>query len=155
VVNLGYALNDDHEFGFNFIYNRNAERHRPADGRRAARESARSRRRPQRAALDGRDLQNFQMLGRHDFPDWLEMHADWLVSLAGTSQDEPDQRYFNYARDEDYTGNDINNNALPEPSVPTRNYRNLEESNLNARFDDSIKFRWLEDLETVFGVGTA
>jgi hypothetical protein len=122
VVALGYQLNDDHEFGFNFIYNRSGED--------IARRQVGSRpenlgdRVVDRSALHWteRDLRNFQMLGRHDFPDWLEMHVDWLVSLAGTSQDEPDQRFFNYAREPDFTGNEVNNNALPEPSVPTRNY---------------------------------
>ncbi len=155
VVALGYQLNEEHEFGFNFIYNRSGE----DIARRQMGE------RPEnlpgsvvdRSTLHWteRDLQNFQMLGRHDFPTWAEMHVDWLVSLAGTSQDEPDQRYFNYAREPDFTGNDINNNALPEPSVPTRNYRQLEESNLNARFDDTIRVRWLKGLETVLGVGTS
>jgi len=155
VVSLGYELNEDHEFGFNFIYNRNSE----DIARRQVGE------RPEnlpdrvvdRSALHWteRELQNFQMLGRHDFPDWSEMHVDWLVSISGTSQDEPDQRYFNYAREADFTGNEVNNNALPEPSVPTRNFRNLEESNLNARFDDTVKLRLLRGLETVLGVGTS
>lgn len=155
VVSLGYELSEDHEFGFNFIYNRNAEDiARRQVGERPENLPGRV---VDRSSLHWteRDLQNFQMLGRHDFPDWSEMHVDWLVSLSGTTQDEPDQRYFNYAREPDYTGNEINNNALPEPSVPTRNYRNLEESNLNARFDDTIKLRLLDGLETLLGVGTA
>ncbi|MCC7376577.1 MAG: TonB-dependent receptor [Verrucomicrobiales bacterium] len=155
VVNIGYQLSEEHEFGFNFIYNRNAEDiARRMIGQRPENLPGRV---VDRSALHWteRDLQNFQMLGRHDFPDWQEMHVDWLVSLAGTGQDEPDQRYFNYARESDFTGNDINNNALPEPSVPTRNYRTLEESNLNARFDDTLKLPLLDDLETVLGVGTA
>lgn len=68
------------------------------------------------------------------------MHADWLVFLAGTGQDKPDQRFFNYARDPDFTDNEVQNNSLPEPSVPSRNFRALEESNLTARFDDTIQF---------------
>lgn len=155
VVSLGYDLNQDHEFGFNFIYNRNAED--------LARRQVGSR--PEnlsgilvdRSALHWteRHLQNFQMLGRHRFEDWADMKAEWLVSIAGTAQDEPDQRYFNYGRNADFTGNVVNNNALPEPSVPTRNFRNLDESNLNARFDDSVRFRILGDRESVFGIGTA
>ncbi len=155
VVSIGYDLGEDHEFGFNFIYNRNAED--------LARRQIGSR--PEnlsgilvdRSSLHWteRHLQNFQMLGRHHFEDWADMKADWIVSLAGTAQDEPDQRYFNYGRNADFTGNIVNNNALPEPSVPTRNFRKLDESNLIARFDDSIRFRIFDDLETVFGLGTS
>ncbi|MCC6232265.1 MAG: TonB-dependent receptor [Verrucomicrobiales bacterium] len=155
VVNVGYQLNEDHEFGFNFIYNRNAEdMARRLTGTRPENIPGLV---VDRSSLHWteRYLQNFQMLGRHEFPDWLEMRADWLVSLAGTGQDEPDQRFFNYARNADFTGNVVNNNALPEPSVPTRNFRNLEESNLSARFDDTVKFRLIDDLETVFGLGTS
>ncbi|MGE3312240.1 MAG: TonB-dependent receptor [Limisphaerales bacterium] len=155
VVGLGYELSEDHEFGFNFIYNRAAEDiARRQVGERPENFTNRV---VDRSMLHWaeRDLQNFQMLGRHAFPDWLDMDVNWLVSLAGTSQDEPDLRFFNYARDADYTNNEINNNSLPEPSVPTRTWRRLDESNLNARFDDTIKFQWLPELETVFGVGTS
>lgn len=156
VVAIGYQLNDDHEFGFNFIYNR--------AGEDLVRRMIGTR--PENFGLDRivdrgtlqwteRDLQNFQMLGRHDFEQWSEMHADWLVSLAGTGQDEPDQRFFNYARDPDFTDNEVQNNSLPEPSVPARNFRALEESNLTARFDDTIQFRILDGLESLFGVGIA
>ncbi len=155
VVGLGYELNEDHEFGFNFIYNRAAEDiARRQVGERPENFTDRV---VDRSMLHWaeRDLRNFQMLGRHGVPDWLDMNVDWLVSLAGTSQDEPDLRFFNYAREPDFTDNEINNNSLPEPSVPTRTWRLLEESNLNARFDDTIRFQWLPDLDTVFGVGTA
>ncbi len=154
VVALGYQLNEEHEFGFNFIYNRNGEDiARRQIGERPENLPGRV---VDRSTLHWteRDLRNFQMLGRHDFPEWSEMHLDWLVSLASTMQDEPDQRYFNYARDVDFTGNDVNNNALPEPSVPSRNFRNLQEQNLNARFDDTVKVRALDGLETTLGVGT-
>jgi len=155
VVSLGYELNEEHEFGFNFIYNRSGEDiARRQVGERPENLPGRV---VDRSTLQWteRDLQNFQMLGRHQFPQWAEMEAGWLISMAGTSQDEPDQRFFNYAREVDFTGNEVNNNALPEPSVPSRNYRTLEESNLNARFDDTIKIRLIGELETLFGVGTA
>ena len=155
VVSLGYELNEEHEFGFNFIYNRSGEDiARRQIGERPENLPGRV---VDRSTLQWteRDLQNFQMLGRHQFPQWSEMDASWLISMAGTSQDEPDQRFFNYAREVDFTGNEVNNNALPEPSVPSRNYRTLEESNLNARFDDTIKIRLIGDLETLFGIGTA
>ncbi len=155
VVNLGYRLSEDHEFGFNFIYNRAAEDiARRQVGERPENFTERT---VDRSMLHWteRDLRNFQMLGRHRVPDWLDMDASWLVSVAGTRQDEPDLRFFNYAHAGDSTQNEINNNSLPEPSVPTRTWRLLEEANLNARFDDSIRFQWLPDLDTVFGVGTA
>lgn len=155
VVSLGYKLSEDHEFGFNFIYNRNAED--------LARRQTGSR--PEnlpgvvvdRSTLywTERHLQNIQLLGRHDFPDWAEMHVDWIVSIAGTGQDEPDQRYFNYGRNANFTGNFVNNNALPEPSVPTRNFRTLDESNLSARFDDTLKLRIFANRETELGMGTS
>jgi TonB-dependent receptor len=155
VIAIGYQLSEDHEFGFNFIYNRAGEDlARRQTGIRPENLPGRV---IDRSTLQWteRDLLNFQMLGRHDFEEWSEMHVDWLVSLAGTTQDEPDQRFFNYARELDFTGNEVNNNALPEPSVPARNYRALDESNLQARFDDTIKLRILDGLETVLGAGTS
>lgn len=156
VVAIGYQLTENHEFGFNFIYNRAGEDLvRRMVGTRP--ENFGYDRVVDRSTLQWteRDLRNFQMLGRHDFPDWAEMHAEWLVSLAGTGQDEPDQRFFNYAREADFTGNEVQNNSLPEPSVPARSFRLLEESSLVARFDDSITVRWLHGLETVLGAGVS
>jgi hypothetical protein len=103
-----------------------------------------------------RDLQELPDAGTARVPG-LARDENRLAGVAG--RDEPGRTrpaFFNYAREPDFTGNEINNNALPEPSVPTRNYRLLEESNLNARFDDTIKIAagWT-DLDTVFGVGTA
>ncbi|MCC6271623.1 MAG: outer membrane beta-barrel protein, partial [Microbacteriaceae bacterium] len=154
VVALGYELNEDHEFGFNFIYNRAGEDLvRRMVGARP--ENLGFDRVVDRATLQWteRDLRNFQMLGRHDFESWSDMHVDWLVSVAGTRQDEPDQRFFNFARNADGTGNEVQNNALPEPSVPARNFRLLEESSLTARFDDTLKLRLIDGLETVLGAG--
>lgn len=153
VINLAYRIHEDHELGFNFIYNQSAED--------VARRQVGAR--PEnlfdlvvdRSVLQWieRHLENYQMRGDHGFPDAADMHFKWLVSVARTTQDEPDQRLFNYARDEDFTGNIINNNALPEPSVPTRNYRDIEERNLNVRADHSIPFSPWNDLTGEFKVG--
>lgn len=154
VINLAYELNEEHEFGFNFIYNRSAED--IARRQVGARPENLSGAIVDRSTLQWieRDLMNFQMRGSHGFPKALDMRVDWLISIAGTSQDEPDQRYFNYGRNEDFTGNFIDNNSLPEPSVPTRNYRNLEENNLSARFDDTVPFSPWDGLQASLKFGT-
>jgi TonB-dependent receptor len=154
VINLGFEFTEDHEVGFNFIYNRAAED--MARRQVGLRPENLSDTLVDRSTLHWteRDLINYQIRGDHQLPEAAEMEISWLLSLASTTQSEPDQRYFNYGRAPDGSGNTINNNALPEPSVPTRNYRDLEEDNVTFRFDDRVPVRWWGDSEGAIKVGT-
>jgi len=144
VVNNTIEWAPGHEAGFNFIYNQNAED-------RAIRLRGKSRNlghydgQPGEVGLNflqyiERNLQNYQFRGRDDFPDLAFLHMDWLVSLANTSQDEPDFRLYPMQITPDASspsglGITSKNGELPNTSTPTHFYRNLTENNANYKVD--------------------
>lgn len=146
VVNLAYELApEDHELAFTFFWNQSGEdivRQRVGSVENI----------DPAFVVDLNQLQwierqihTFQLKGDHAFPDLLDMKLDWLVSLADTSQDEPDLRYFHYYHLPDGVGNFIGNNSLPEPIQPTRFYRRIDDGNLTVRLDDRIEFPLVRD----------
>lgn len=89
-----------------------------------------------------RNLTAHQFRGTHIFPALKEFQTDWLLSLANTTQDEPDLRYFNFISypnpsnpSDARRGVDLISNNTPSPSKPTRYFRHLEDDNQNAKVD--------------------
>ncbi|MEW6749439.1 MAG: TonB-dependent receptor [Candidatus Latescibacterota bacterium] len=120
-----------------------------------------------------RQLRSAQLTGRHQFAPLHDARLEWSGSLATTTQDEPDLRYFtdNYvttfqpARDEN--GNhlrDENGQPLRRPvtrysirpdiyPVPTRYFRSLEETNREAKVDLALPLRTRSGRTATFQVG--
>lgn len=136
VVNLAQKLTETDEISFNFFYNQNSEDiARQLVGTRENLDSLVDR---NILHFIERHLANYQVKGRHEFPLLAGLQADWLVSIADTGQDEPDVRYFNFARDPETGRSEVGNNSLPEPLRPTRIFRAIGEGNFNQRVD----FEW-------------
>ncbi|MBN8245995.1 MAG: TonB-dependent receptor [Verrucomicrobia bacterium] len=92
-----------------------------------------------------RQIHAFQIQGTDRFEHLHDMETDWLISMANTSQDEPDVRMFNYAHQPDGTGA-IFSNSLPEPIFPTRFYRDILEDSIWASLNNKVPFRnWTEN----------
>jgi TonB-dependent receptor len=143
MVTLAYELHEDHQLGFNFLYVQTAE-----DEARRLRGRDSSLTRPDqeqdRSFVDQsilhwteRNLTYYQLQGKHEFKDVLGLRMDWVGSLASTSQDEPDNRVFQFFADYE---NDPENPAFypdgpSNPAKPTRIFRTLEEQNKNFRMD--------------------
>ncbi|MCL4176904.1 MAG: TonB-dependent receptor [Verrucomicrobia bacterium] len=141
VVNLAWQVSPDHELGFNFLYNQNSE------------DTALRRYGPDlRPGEQGhnfdlntlhfieRNLQSYQLRGRHDFPEARGIRLDWLGSMARTTQDEPDLRYFNFLVETNGGAYALGANNIPQPSNPTRYFRELEEQNWNFKTDVTVPF---------------
>lgn len=143
MVTLAYELHEDHQLGFNFLYVQTAE----DEARRLrGRDSSLTRpdQEPDRAYVDQsilhwteRNLTYYQLQGKHEFKGLLDLRMDWVGSMASTSQDEPDQRVFQFYAD--YESDPDNPFFLPDgpstPAKPTRIFRSLEEENVNYRMD--------------------
>lgn len=85
-----------------------------------------------------RNIQSYQLSGEHSFASISNAIVDWNLSTANTLQNEPDLRFFTYELD-NVTGSDttwrIDENHY---DLPTRYYRDLEESSNNAKLDIEI-----------------
>ena len=151
MVNLAYDLFPNQELGFTFFYNQNGTDESGIQDQGYENYSEGNFRKF-RLYWTERNLNTFQIKGKHSFPEAGDIRFDWLVALTETTQDEPDARFFN---DFDqgggpYTGG----NTVPTPSDPTRYFRNLEENDHNVKLDWTVPFRtWsVEDGKFKFGL---
>jgi hypothetical protein len=141
-VNLGYDLSPYAQFGFNFMLAHSIDdeaRHGSFpffEGREEALETW-------QLHFTEREIQNYQLSGHHALPALANSKFDWVVSLANTTQEEPDHRFMNYFVDP--TGRpSFGIDALPTPQFPARYFRKIEEQSLNSRVDWSLPLSFLE-----------
>lgn len=144
LANLSYRLGDQHEVGFNFMYNRAAENTArylagtfPRDLTGNAVYETRN------LHYIERELQTYQLRGKHNFSELAGFKVEWNASMASNTQDEPDVRYFtnNFTiRDR----NDVVDTIYAiRPSiypVPARYFRNLVEDNRSFTLDMELPF---------------
>jgi hypothetical protein len=150
IVNLAYQLHDNHQLGFNFLYNQNSEN--LARVQRVTNiDDAGVLFHQNRLHFTERNLQAYQVKGNHLFPLLAHSQLDWLASISDTSQDEPDTRFFNFAQQG--TNLLIGKASSPDPKNPTRYFRTLEEKNRNLKADLTIPFRQWTFSEGAFKLG--
>ncbi|MBM3874999.1 MAG: hypothetical protein FJ382_14965, partial [Verrucomicrobia bacterium] len=140
-VSLGLKPAEGHEFGFSFLYNQFAEdTARRSVGDVIATDGTRRGVELTQLNFVERHLHTFQLKGGHELPRHNAPRFDWQATLSETTQEEPDSRFFNAFTREGPAGTvySINNNEIPQPILPTRFFRNLEDVNLNLKAD----FKW-------------
>lgn len=93
-----------------------------------------------------RQIHAFQIQGDDHFEKLHDLHSDWLISIANTSQDEPDLRYFNFYHQPDGSFASFGN-SLPEPVWPTRFYRSINEDAIWAALNNKVPIKPWADLE--------
>jgi outer membrane receptor protein involved in Fe transport len=143
MVNFAYKPFDNHELGFTFFYNQNGtdDARIQDQGTDTYTEGATFRK--FNLYWTERNLNTYQMRGEHHFPTLADLQFNWMVAFTQTTQDEPDARFFN---DFDYGGGASTGNPAPNPSNPTRYFRNLDENNRNIKLDWAIPFKsWTGD----------
>lgn len=159
LANLTYKPADLHEFGINIIYNRSADN--------TARYLAGSFPRDltgnavyETRALHyiERELQTYQLRGKHNFPALGGLQAEWNGSISSNTQDEPDLRYFT----NNYTIRDFG--EVPDTvyairqsiyPIPARYFRALKEDNTSFSLDMTLPFAQWNGLSSSLKFGGA
>lgn len=144
VANVAYQLSDQHEIGFNFLYNQNSE---DVARQQVGFDNDSSNYFPynlNRLHWTERNLTTYQLRGTHELPALGDLKVDWIAALSDTSQDEPDARFFNFAQSGDSF--EAQGNFLPTPTQPTRYFRELSENNRNLKLDLTKPVRsWIDE----------
>ncbi|MEW6158555.1 MAG: TonB-dependent receptor [Verrucomicrobiota bacterium] len=139
MLNLAYQLHEYHEIGFNFLYNQNAETlARQQIGTNIT--DPASLFFANRLQFTERNLSTYQLKGTDTLPGLRGLRIDWLGALSATTQTEPDTRFFNYL-ETDRGEAQVGKSGVPEPTLPTRYYRNLDENNRNLKIDFTLPVR--------------
>jgi outer membrane receptor protein involved in Fe transport len=154
LASLNFELLEGHEVGLNYIFNQ------------VAQDVARV----QSGVLDPindnlslqtetlhwteRQLRVLQLRGDHRLPDLWDAHLNWVASLAQTSQDEPDLRFFTFVRDT-VDGQPVRTfgNPVIDPPQPARYFRELAEDNRNLKLDGDVPFEQWSGLTGQFKTG--
>lgn len=138
MVSLACQVLPDHDLGFNYLFNQNAQNYArvqtgvdPDEPTYTIYQN--------RLHFTERMLSTYQLKGEDRFPALADAKLAWAATLSETAQDEPDVRFFNFFN----KGGTfvVGDNSLPDPNLPTRYFRNLEEQNKNFRADLTIPFR--------------
>ena len=145
-VSIGLKPSEGHEFAFNFLYNQFGENTaRISDGTVIDTAGTAIQIDQSQLSFVERHLHTFQLKGGHELPRHNRPRFDWLATLSETSQDEPDSRFFNAFKEPGPGGTTvytINDNSIPQPILPTRFFRRLEDVNFNLKGD--LKWPFLQ-----------
>ncbi|MBI2947845.1 MAG: TonB-dependent receptor [Verrucomicrobia bacterium] len=140
LANLSLELNEQHHLKFNFMYVQAAEdeaRRLQGFDDNLSTEPGESYVEQNLLHWTQRSLSYFQWAGTHEFPSLKDVRFDWGASLSTTSQDEPDQRIFQFFASPGVPDFDPNSGSSV-PNRPVRFWRDLAESNQNLRGDFTI-----------------
>jgi len=99
-----------------------------------------------------RTFRNFQLFGRHEFPELADLGLRWTSSLTDVSQEDPNQARALFG-DQNATGVFESGQTGLEPANPQRIWREITENNLNNRLDLDLPFTLREVLEGRFSTG--
>jgi hypothetical protein len=131
-VNIGYGLSENAELGFNFMFAESIdEEARNTRWTRFESNPPGYVQEQWQLHHTARQVQNFQLRGRHDFPGLADSKFTWNAGLANTTQDEPDHRFMNYTVDEDGRVSLGVQDILP--FFPY--FRKIEDQSMNVRAD--------------------
>lgn len=152
LATLSTRLFDHHSLDYSFLFTQNAEdmaRSLFGQIESSGEDQFNDQRRTHLNILQWteRNLLTHQFRGSHRLPALNDLETAWLLSVADTSQDEPDLRYFNFISypnpqntNDTRRGVDVSSNNTPFPDRPTRYFRHLEDQNLNAKLDLTLPF---------------
>ncbi len=134
ILTLNYKLSHNHKIGLLLLHNQSGESSaRYQQGEKSSDESGlgyqtRSLQYLQRGFSSG------QLRGEHVLPGLGNLKIDWFSSFTRSSQDEPDLRFFTNSYSISLGLYEVAPSLYP---VPTRYYRNMEETN----WDNKVHFQ--------------
>ncbi|MBL6763763.1 MAG: carboxypeptidase regulatory-like domain-containing protein [Verrucomicrobiae bacterium] len=144
----GIKPSENHELGFNFF------RVQAADDFRAniLIDHLDGPTREYQSVYSERSLQNFQIYGRHEFPELADLGLEWTTSISDVTQDDPNSSRAQY-RQLAGVGPFVSDTSGLQPRTPTRVWREISENNFNNRVDLDLPFTIKESLEGVLSGG--
>lgn len=159
LATLNYKLHANHEIGGNIIYTQSGEstsRYLVGVWPQQFLNNPNAYFETRALRYVERSLNSFQFNGKHYFRSLGRMAFTWSGTIAGTSQDEPDARFFsdNFSI-QNFQGRDTTIYSI-SPSIyprPARYFRNLKESSGNINLQISLPFKQWSGQQGKFSVG--
>lgn len=99
-----------------------------------------------------RNLQSYQLHGKHVFDELFGLGLNWSGTIASTTQEEPDARYFTNHFNNETMNYSITRSTYP---LPSRYFRNMNEDSKGVVVDLSIPVKVWENHQAKFKFGGA
>ncbi len=136
LLGLAYKFNSYNSISFNAIYNHLADKvAREVNGERFPNILDPLFIDGQYLSFQERELINYQVSGEHVFPGANEMKLEWKASIANSSQNEPQTRFFEYTIN---TRNDRFIVGSNDAIDPYYFWRDLEDEQFSGKIDLTI-----------------
>jgi TonB-dependent receptor len=157
LINLSYKPHQNHEVGFNYMYNRSGESLARYQSGPLPRDLAPGTIYETRVLqYTERELGSAQMSGAHFLKGLFGARLEWTATLTNTKQDEPDLRFFS----NDYTVvtrqgvvDTLYSIAPSNYSRPVHYFRNLDEELWESSLNLAIPFRQWQGLSASLKLG--
>ncbi|WP_205501587.1 TonB-dependent receptor [Rufibacter psychrotolerans] len=161
LANFSYKLNNNNKVALNLIRNQSGQNSSrslngifPETSGLYGEDSRRNIFESRAMHYTQRALSSAQVKGEHVLPGLQKSTIDWLASFTLSQQDEPDLRFF--ANDYFVTGTDTAYRIQPAAySLPSRFFRDLDETNLDVKVNITTPFTAWNGLEAKVKVGAA
>ena len=140
--NFSYKFNSNHMLGFTFMRNQSGDKSSRYTIGIASDPDAEDIIEKKLGWME-RSISSGQLKGKHVITDLNKAFIDWQVSYILSRQDEPDLRFF--FMDFDYNPNSMEDTlyTVRLNNLPSRFYREMEESNLDLKINYLQPFRFL------------
>lgn len=160
LVTLNLKPSLTHEIGANLIYTQSGQSNsRFLEGRWIEQLSSENSTLQTRVlSYTERNLQSYQLHGKHVFENLAGFSINWSGTISNTTQKEPDTRYFtNHFANRQIGGRDtvIYSIAASIYPLPSRYFRDMDEDSKGLNLDLSMPFEIWENLRAKFKVGGA
>ncbi|MFO7446376.1 MAG: TonB-dependent receptor [Ignavibacteriaceae bacterium] len=99
-----------------------------------------------------RNLQSYQLHGKHIFDSFLGLGVNWSGTISKTSQEDPDARYFTDHYNNVNMNYSITRSTYP---LPSRYFRDMNEDGRGANLDLTFPFKVWQDFQAKFKTGAA
>lgn len=137
MLNLGYDFNQNHHIELNNIFLRDTKdrlRDRQFENTNTINEPDESRRKID-ILYEERELLSHQFKGRHNFPDWFNVGADWYLSKSKTERDAPGAFETTFRIDRT---DSVSSSQLARDINTTYGFQSLEDDVENYGFNFSL-----------------
>lgn len=142
IANLSYKISPNHKLGFVYLRNQNGITSTSYQEGEVPQDQPGLFLQTRALEYEQNALSSYQTKGEHYFEKLSKLKVDWMYAFSQSNQNQPDLRYFSndYTVDAATGDTSYNIQASIYP-VPTRYYRELDQTTLDGKLDFELNVK--------------
>jgi TonB-dependent receptor len=142
IANLSYKISPNHKLGFVFLRNQNGITSTSFQEGEVPQDQPGLYLQTRALEYEQNSLSSYQTKGEHYFEKLSKLKVDWMYAFSQSNQSQPDLRYFSNDYTINETTGDTNYNIQASIyPVPTRYYRELDQTTLDGKLDLELNIK--------------